>query len=119
MTRWYRAPEVCLYQKEYNKSIDIWSLGVILTELIFCSNNYVKEKNFDCNNRYIFNGSSSYPLSPTSTSKLEISEEDELVKILQAFPGINEEYDLSFLNKDSKSLASQFLKLSKTNRKSL
>lgn len=79
MTRWYRAPEVCMYQKNYNKAVDIWSLGVILSELIYCSDSYVKDKNFDSYNRYIFNGSSCYPLSPTS--KLTISSNDELVKI--------------------------------------
>jgi serine/threonine protein kinase len=33
-TRWYRAPEIILVEKNYDKSIDIWSLGVIFAELL-------------------------------------------------------------------------------------
>ncbi|SCU94329.1 LANO_0E06436g1_1 [Lachancea nothofagi CBS 11611] len=31
-TRWYRAPELILSHKRYNKSIDIWAVGCILAE---------------------------------------------------------------------------------------
>lgn len=34
VTRWYRAPEVVLLASEYTKSIDMWSVGCILCELI-------------------------------------------------------------------------------------
>jgi len=34
VTRWYRAPEVVLLSKKYDKSIDIWSVGCIWAELI-------------------------------------------------------------------------------------
>lgn len=34
VTRWYRAPEVVLIASEYTKSIDVWSVGCILCELI-------------------------------------------------------------------------------------
>lgn len=33
-TRWYRAPEIMLNSKGYSKSIDIWSLGCILAEML-------------------------------------------------------------------------------------
>jgi serine/threonine protein kinase len=33
-TRWYRAPEVILSWRKYNSSIDVWSVGCILAELI-------------------------------------------------------------------------------------
>lgn len=33
-TRWYRAPEVILSWKKYTGSIDVWSVGCILAELI-------------------------------------------------------------------------------------
>lgn len=33
-TRWYRAPEVMLTASKYSKSIDIWSCGCILAELL-------------------------------------------------------------------------------------
>ena len=33
-TRWYRAPEVILSLRQYTASIDVWSVGCILAELI-------------------------------------------------------------------------------------
>jgi len=33
-TRWYRAPELLIYQKGYNESIDMWSVGCIFAELL-------------------------------------------------------------------------------------
>ncbi|VDO09407.1 unnamed protein product [Rodentolepis nana] len=32
-TRWYRAPEIMLTSKVYNKAIDLWSIGCILAEM--------------------------------------------------------------------------------------
>jgi len=34
-TRWYRAPEIMLNSKGYTKSIDVWSVGCILAEMIY------------------------------------------------------------------------------------
>lgn len=33
VTRWYRAPELILMEREYTKAIDVWSVGCILAEL--------------------------------------------------------------------------------------
>merc|ERR1719419_2151806 len=33
-TRWYRAPEIMLNSKGYTKSIDMWSIGCILAEML-------------------------------------------------------------------------------------
>ena len=33
-TRWYRAPEIMLEASKYTKSIDIWSVGCILAEML-------------------------------------------------------------------------------------
>ena len=33
VTRWYRAPEVILLEKDYNAAIDMWSVGCIYAEL--------------------------------------------------------------------------------------
>ena len=33
-TRWYRAPELLLGLKNYDQSIDVWSIGCIFAELI-------------------------------------------------------------------------------------
>lgn len=34
VTRWYRAPELILIEKNYNSKIDVWSLGCIFGELL-------------------------------------------------------------------------------------
>lgn len=34
VTRWYRAPELILIEKNYNSKIDVWSLGCIFAELL-------------------------------------------------------------------------------------
>lgn len=34
VTRWYRAPELLLQDKDYTKAIDVWSVGCIMAELI-------------------------------------------------------------------------------------
>lgn len=33
-TRWYRAPEIMLDHKNYNRAIDVWSAGHILAEML-------------------------------------------------------------------------------------
>ncbi len=33
-TRWYRAPEVLLSLKKYDKAVDMWSVGCIFAELM-------------------------------------------------------------------------------------
>jgi len=37
-TRWYRAPEVMMAVKQYDKSIDVWAIGCVLAELMSKSN---------------------------------------------------------------------------------
>ena len=45
ITRWYRPPEIILMEKYYDHSIDIWSLGCSIAEIIYCSEPYVLQKN--------------------------------------------------------------------------
>ena len=33
VTRWYRAPEILLGQKQYSTPVDIWSIGCIFAEM--------------------------------------------------------------------------------------
>jgi serine/threonine protein kinase len=42
--RWYRAPEIMLNSKGYTKSIDIWSVGCILAEML--NNRLIFEINY-------------------------------------------------------------------------
>uniref|UniRef100_A0A183CY47 Protein kinase domain-containing protein n=1 Tax=Gongylonema pulchrum TaxID=637853 RepID=A0A183CY47_9BILA len=49
-TRWYRAPEIMLNSKGYTKSIDVWSVGCILAEMLsnrplFPGKNYLDQLN--------------------------------------------------------------------------
>jgi mitogen-activated protein kinase 15 len=32
-TRWYRAPELLLGTKDYNKEVDMWALGCLIGEM--------------------------------------------------------------------------------------
>lgn len=34
VTRWYRAPEIILLEKDYGPAIDIWSVACIFAELL-------------------------------------------------------------------------------------
>ena len=42
-SRWYRAPEIILTEKQYDQGIDMWPIGCILEELIYCSEPYTKD----------------------------------------------------------------------------
>jgi mitogen-activated protein kinase 1/3 len=41
VTRFYRAPEVILMDKNYNKKVDIWAIGTIFLELLQMKKNNV------------------------------------------------------------------------------
>jgi len=62
VARWYRPPEIILTCKNYDTKIDIWSIGCIFCELAYMWDN---PKN-DQDERYIFKGTSCYPLSPNN-----------------------------------------------------
>jgi len=49
--------------------VDIWGLGCILGELLFCANNKKIDKKFDPNHRFLFAGKSCFPLSPCEQNK--------------------------------------------------
>jgi mitogen-activated protein kinase 1/3 len=64
-SRWYRAPEVSLVEKQYDHSADMWSLGCIIYELLqyLQKNPDTFDKEFQ-QKRYLFQGGSCFPLSP-------------------------------------------------------
>jgi mitogen-activated protein kinase 1/3 len=41
-SRWYRAPEVILMEKDYEFGVDIWAVGCTFAELVLCSKPYLK-----------------------------------------------------------------------------
>lgn len=67
VTRWYRAPELILLEREYTKAIDVWSLGCVIAEL--CG--MLKENAPTFMDRSpLFPGSSCFPLSPDHNTKV-------------------------------------------------
>lgn len=61
VTRWYRAPELILLEKDYGPAIDMWSVGCIFAELL----GMMKESAATyLDRRPLFPGKSCFPLSP-------------------------------------------------------
>lgn len=61
VTRWYRAPEIILLEKDYGPAIDIWAVGCIFAELL----GMMKENAPTFMDRTpLFPGKSCFPLSP-------------------------------------------------------
>ena len=36
ISRWYRPPEIIFIEKKYDQSVDLWSLGCILSDMVNC-----------------------------------------------------------------------------------
>lgn len=80
VTRWYRAPEVMLKRQEYQKSIDIWSCGCILAELVlreplFPGTNYLKQLEIIC-----------LKLGKPTLAELEFVTSDRAIEYIQSLP---------------------------------
>ena len=92
VSRWYRSPELILSNHYYDQSVDIWSLGCVLAEMILSSKSY--RGRYD--RKVLFQGEACAPLSPTeSDTGLADSSGDQLAKILNVLQ-IGEE-DTSFI----------------------
>ena len=112
-SRFYRAPEVIVCQKDYDYSVDIWAVGCILGELLlnFIEQDDEKDRSKkqngykDFSKHYLFPGDSCYPLSPCSKNKQEnnqfLSDNDQLIKIFEVL-GSPSQSDLSFLDQEGK-----------------
>lgn len=74
VSRYYRAPEIILLEKQYDSSVDMWSAGCIFAEMLNCLQSDEKLKLKD---RILFPGKSCYPLSPDDSKNPE-SENDEV-----------------------------------------
>lgn len=72
MTRWYRAPELILLEKDYGPAIDMWAVGCIAGEMFAM----VKAATF-LDREPLFQGQSCFPLSP-------LPKTDQAVDSLQA-----------------------------------
>lgn len=65
VTRWYRAPELILLEKDYGPAIDVWSIGCIFAELLGMMKEHAPTY---LDRRPLFPGKSCFPLSPSSKS---------------------------------------------------
>lgn len=95
VTRWYRAPEIILMQKNYGHAIDMWAAGCVLAEL----QQMRKENVGNCSDRQpLFPGDSCYPLSPAANDEDE--ENDQLNLIFDLLGAPPSEADMSFVESE-------------------
>jgi mitogen-activated protein kinase 1/3 len=74
VTRWYRAPELILLQRDYGSAIDVWSVGCVLGELLSMQRSNCPQHDM---REPLFPGDSCFPLSAKSTDAYK-SEFDQL-----------------------------------------
>ncbi len=65
MTRWYRAPELILLEKDYGETIDVWAVGCIFAELLSMMQDSVPNVQ---DRKPLFPGGSCFPLSPDNNT---------------------------------------------------
>ena len=98
VTRWYRAPEIILLEKDYGPGIDIWAVGCIFAELL----GMMRENAPTFMDRQpLFPGKSCFPLSPAKQpteqrSGFPFSSNDQLAIIFQII-GTPSDSDKSFV----------------------
>ena len=101
VTRWYRAPELILLEREYSKAIDVWSVGCVVAEL--CGMLRENAPTF-MDRSPLFPGNSCFPLSPDTSTKMRragypSSNSDQLNVIFEVI-GTPSETELSFISDD-------------------
>ena len=97
VTRWYRAPEVILMEREYGKEIDVWSLGCVFAEMLGMIRENIPQY---VERTPLFPGRSCFPLSPDlSTNEMKAgypcAENDQLSLI---FHIVGTQQDFSFIS---------------------
>jgi mitogen-activated protein kinase 1/3 len=101
VTRWYRAPELILLEREYTKAIDVWSVGCVIAEL--CGMLRENAPTF-MDRSPLFPGSSCFPLSPDHHTKMRragfpSSNTDQLNVIFEVL-GTPDESEIDFITDD-------------------
>jgi mitogen-activated protein kinase 1/3 len=69
VTRWYRAPELILLEKDYGPAIDMWSIGCIFAELLGMMKEHAATY---LDRKPLFPGKSCFPLSPDKNVKEKV-----------------------------------------------
>lgn len=104
VTRWYRAPELILLEKDYGQAIDMWSVGCIFAELL----GMMKQSAATYLDRKpLFPGKSCFPLSPDRHARIQangfpVAKDDQLAVIFDVLGTPNDE-DISFVT-DAKAI---------------
>lgn len=98
VTRWYRAPEIILLEKDYGPAIDVWSIGCIFAELL--SMMKTNAATF-IDRKPLFPGKSCFPLSPAKETTEQrngfpFAASDQLAVIFNVIGTPNDE-DMSFV----------------------
>jgi mitogen-activated protein kinase 1/3 len=109
-TRWYRAPELILWQEQYGEAVDIWSFGCIFAELVIL--------NHKIGNRIVlFPGATCVTLSPVNYEKMMDKqkkfgdERKDQIEIILDVIGTPSDEDIEFLsNPDAISFIKRFKK---------
>ena len=104
-TRFYRAPELILCEKDYGKPVDIWASGVIFGELLCMleqnSPDFMSRKS-------LFPGRFCFPLSPNKNGEkddkgIPIPANNDMMDLIFDMIGSPNSHDLSFIT-DQKAL---------------
>ena len=103
VSRFYRSPEVIILEKNYDQKVDMWSLGCMFAELLWCCETKTQQKPVT-KTRILFPGDSCYPLSPqnpgasdsSDDGEIDLSSKDQL-KVICRTLGTPSEMDRSFL----------------------
>lgn len=107
-SRWYRAPEVCLLESQYDTAADQWGLGCSLYELFktYESNNRMSDDRdaFGApNDIHLFPGDSCYPISRKYSNRVSsdcVSQNDQMRVIVRKLSHQLGEQDLSFISRE-------------------
>ena len=70
-TRTFRAPEVIMLEKTYDKSVDTWSIGCILAEMLLRFSNQKVSSHIPSNPYILLAGNTCLPISPGSEDTFE------------------------------------------------
>ena len=99
VTRWYRAPEIILLEKDYGPAIDMWAVGCVFAELL----GMMKENAPTFMDRKpLFPGKSCFPLSPSDEPSQEMEKgfphlSTDQLSIIFATIGVPNTSDRSFV----------------------
>ena len=95
-SRWYRAPEISLVERQYDQASDMWSIGCILFEMIKVST----EPDLVRKDTILFPGESCFPISPIQKTREDdedvIGKKDQM-RLIMDYIGQPTEDELLFL----------------------